>query len=963
MTRQNLFRTGRFLAAGLVLALLAGSLLACIGTPNPPITGQPQAGSALPASISYKPEDPLPLAPELSRATLPNGLTTYVRFNGNPGGRIILYLVIAAGSADETEEQLGYAHFIEHMAFNGSASFPKNELVNYLRSIGIRFGAEINAYTSRENTVFQLEIPTDQRQYLETGLQVLRDWATAITFDPAEVEKEKGVILEEMRLRLNPHEAARNAELPVLLGDSRHAFRDPIGSEASIRNATAESLRAFFSEHYRPERMAVIAVGDLNHGTMVRTLRETFNFTNADGQTKPRNFYPVLPAAELALLASINDDFDQAIVQYQKVVPYRPETTIADYYQLMINRVAVEAIRLRLANLTRSTDVPWLSASFSSDYFFGLTRIYNFSLSANPGEEVRAFSQLATEVERIRQHGFTASEVQRTIDMWRTWLTTLDIEDQDVRSDSFADEYVRNFMYGEPVPGIVNERVYIRDSLDRMTPASLLAEARRILSNDEGFVSVRTTRGLWNSQLTRPVFDQALAQARQQALTALADGAGQIGLFDNLPKPGRITGQAALPDDIQEFRLSNGARVLLKPTLFDRDTVRFLAFAEGGYTSWPAELHDSLSLAPSLLGSAGYGQLDSLAFDTVTAAYRANLSWGFDQDVRLIHGETTRQDLAAMLRLVYLLAAEPGQDVDSFNRQRDLLASQFVGYANDPDYRFQTAWNRHLYGDNPRLAGLSADVVRAIDFASTRQAVLDGFANAAAFTYVLIGDFSIEEVKPLLEQHLGAIPAGQSHPSQLLNPLTPRADGNGRHDFAYAREPRSSVRMVWSAPAEWSYDRQKTLEYLTYALNNRLLDALREDLGGTYVVSVDSDFRRSPVSQFSVIVSFDTHPDKVDSLVAEVDREIASLLQDGLPAMYIQQIRAAVGRSLQGRQNTNEFWLGGLLQAMINGQDFNLSQRELATVNLVDGETFRSLAAEVFQSGQRFVYVMKPQAD
>lgn len=947
----------------LFLLLLSGLLVtACTGGPAQHGGGQPSApGIRLPGSTRYDMADVLPLAPELRKSVLDNGLTYYIRQNGNPARRVTLYLVVASGSADEEDHQLGYAHFIEHMAFNGTDSFPKNELVNYLRSIGMRFGADINAYTSRENTVYMLEIPSDNLAIVNTGLQVLKEWATAITFDPVEVEKEKGVILEERRLRLGPNDQALANELPVLLGDSRHARRDPIGTEESIRNASPESLRAFYEQHYRPERMAVIVVGDINPDHATRAVRDIFNFEPRHSQNSPRTIHPVRPSADMSFAATFSNDFDQPLIQYQKIVPYKPETTIADYYDFMRNRVTIEIIRLRLANLTRAGGKSWINAGFSSDYFFGMTRIYSFGISTRPGMELEAFADLAEEVERIRQHGFTRTEFQRTIDTWRVWLSTLDIEDQDLRSASFADEYVRNFMYGEPVPGVTNERIYIRDALDKMTPEDLHKEALAILRNDEGFVAVRTKVGDWNNKLTLPAFDALLERARSSRLGALPDTVLQASLFDKLPAPGTISSESVLKDGTTQLLLDNGARVLLKPTAYDKDTVKFVAYAPGGFSNLPVADYTSLTLAPSLLAASGLGDMDALTLDLLTAPVRASLSWGMEEYARILQGETVRSDLDTFLRLVYLTAAEQGRDEAAFNQLRNQWAAQIETFVRDPDYRFQTSWNRHLYGDNHRLDNLSAERILAIDFNRTRQLVNQSFANASAFTYLLAGDFDVAEVKEMVKRHIGAIPAGNPLPTELYSPLRPRDGGQARIDYRLARENRASIRMVWTAETQWTYERQKTLEYLNHALNNRLLDALREDLGGTYIVSAFADLSPAPANQFTLVVNFDTDPEKAQDLIAEVKHEIEQLRSNGFTDMYIQQIRAAATRSLQGRLDTNDFWLNSTLRALRSNSSLaDLRERELGSLRLIDNKLFRELAQELLINENSFVYVLLP---
>ncbi len=943
---------------GLFVVSLAIALFSCVGAPD---ANLPPVSSVLPGGSVYAMSDALPLAPELTRAVLPNGLTYYLRNNGNPGGRVLMYLVVATGSSAEEVGERGYAHFVEHMAFNGTAGFPENALVDYLRSIGMEFGAEINAYTTREQTVYTLEIPTDDPQLFITGLQVLKDWATAITFDPIEVEKEKGVILEERRLGLGPDEVARRRELPVMLAGSRHGEREPMGTEEDLKAATGEKLKAFFERNYRPERMAVIIVGDIKVHTAESAVVREFSFASKDGVTSPRPFFPVAPTEQMSFVSTFDNDFDQSVVFYEKIVPYKAETLISDYFKMMKQRVAVEAIKLRLANLTRAGGKKWREANFDDDYFFGQTRLYAFTLATEDGKELDAFSDLATEVERIRRHGFTQSEFQRTVDSYRKWLSTLDIEDNDLKSSSFADEYDRNFMYNEPVPGIINERVYIKDALDSLTLAELSGIARSILGEDEGFVAVRAKKGPWNAALTKEGFESRLELARAAELAPPVELAAQGGLFDNLPEPGTIVSERSLGNGITELVLSNGARVLLKPTYYDKDTVKFIALSPGGLYNLPVELHQTATLAPALLSGAGFGALDAVRVDELTASLSVSLDWSISDIAEVMSGKTTKKDLESLLRLVYLNSAELGRDPQSFGAMKSRLISQVGTYGNDPDYLYNTAWYRHLNGENPRTASMNADAIKGITLEKTHDLVHGLFANASGFTYIVVGDFSLTEIKPMLTRHIGAIPAGSPRKTQWQAPLRPKAAGNQRIEYKLAREDRATVNMVWATEAPWSYERQKTMEYMALALNNRLLDGLREELGGTYIVSCEGEFSKNPVSQFQLKITFNTDPQRVDELIAAVRAEIQALLDGKFDPMYIDQIRAAAVRNINSRMDTNDFWLNRLAVALLYGYDFNVRERETESLKSIDAQLFQKMAQEVFNKDREFVYILLPQ--
>ncbi|PKL08557.1 MAG: hypothetical protein CVV51_08305 [Spirochaetae bacterium HGW-Spirochaetae-7] len=915
--------------------ILALSTLSCVGTPDPRM-----APTALPGGSVYAQSDPLPLAPELTKKVLPNGLTYYVRRNGNPGGRAVMFLIVNSGSTNERGDQAGYAHFVEHMAFNGTTSFPENELVNYLRSIGMDFGAEINAHTTREETLYTLQMPLNDPSFFDTGLKVLREWATEVSFDPVEVEKEKGVIIEEQRLGLGPDETARVREIQGLLA--------------------GEGLKAFYREHYRPDRMAVIVVGDIDVRSVSEKIEREFSFASVDGTVAARPSFPVQPTTDLGFVASFDGNFERAIITYRKIVPYIPETAIGDYSTLLKLRVAAEAIRLRLSDISRSGHALWRDAYFDDDYFYGRTRLYSFTLTASDGRELEAFGGLASEVERLRRFGFTDSEFRRTVDLYRRWLGTLDVEDDDLKSFSFAEEYVRNFMYGEPVPGVVNERVYIKDTLDALTLDALNEAGRTILAEDEGFVAVRAKAGGGSGLLTETAFEAVLRAARTAVLSPVENAGDEGGLFDSLPEPGTVVSQEKLPNNVVKLALSNGATVLLKQTSYDKDAIGFMAWSPGGYSALPVEDQTAASFAPSLMSAAGLGTMSATRVDELTASLNAGLQWSIGEKGEILVGKTTTKDFESFLRLVYLTSAEPGRDSRAFYAARDHLAEQIGPYVRDPGYRFEAAWSSNLFDGNPRASSLDVAAVKGMDFERTRDMVISALADASGFTYVIVGDFDLETARDFVARHLGAIPSGSKGEPRWVEPLKTR-EGGGRVDFPLSQQKRASVRMVWSAPAVWSWRREATLGLMAPALNNRLLDALREDLGGTYVVSTKASFSRFPVEQYSLIVQFDTDPQRVDEMIAQVRSEVATLAAGTFNPVYVSQIRTAAQRDYDGGTRTNDFWVKNLGNALANGLDLEVLGRAKETLGFADTKVFKALATELLGEDRLFVYTMMPE--
>ncbi|HAE23599.1 MAG TPA: hypothetical protein DCG47_14965, partial [Spirochaetaceae bacterium] len=536
------------------------------------------------------------------------------------------------------------------------------------------------------------------------------------------------------------------------------------------------------------------------------------------------------------------------------------------------------------------------------------------------------------------------------------------VEDQDLKSWNFAEEYVRNFMYNEPVPGVINERVYIKDTLDKLSLDELNVAARSILAEDEGAVALRAKTAPADASINARSFESVLEQARASDLKPLElSTAFSGGLFDDEPQGGSIVAEKAEAGDISVLTLSNGATVILKPTKFDKDSINFVAWSRGGYSALPGEDYYAAVFGPTLLGAVGLGGMDATRLQEETALANVSLSWTISESSESFSGKSATSELRTLLRLVYLNAAEQGRDISAFNLMRERLAAQVAPVLQDPGYRFDSSWNAHLFSDNPRYRVLNLGEIRALNYEQVRAVSEKALAAASDFTYVLVGDFDLGEAKKLVARYIGAIPAGKPSEAKSGEPLRSRVDGGVRIDYALSKEKRASVRMVWADEAPWSWERENVLDLMAQALNNRLLDAIREDLGGTYVTSTRAVYTRFPLEQYLFIVSFDCDPERVNELIAEVRDEAARLAAGDMPAMYAQQIRAAAQRDYTGTTRTNSFWVRSIANAVANGLGYDIAERARQRPALADPELFRLLAAETLKPERSFVYVMLPE--
>ncbi|HQK34250.1 MAG TPA: insulinase family protein [Spirochaetia bacterium] len=908
-----------------------------------------------------QPDDLLPLAPELTKGVFDNGLTYYVRKNGNPAKRAVMYLVVKAGSVHETDEERGYAHFVEHMAFNGTKSFPENQLVDYFRSIGMEFGAEVNAYTSFDRTVYMIKMPLDKLTFYQKGLQILKEFALDITFDPVEVEKEKGVILEEMRLDKGSRERASNRELEAMLGGTPYSNRSPIGTEASIKNATAEKLKAFYLKHYTLNRMAIIVVADQTPAYLVRSVKEVFEKLPSQPQALTDFAYKIDSIPDLKFSLSTDDDFGMATVGYEQITPLKPEKTLRDYNNFVIRNLTEQAINFRLNALINSGKANWEDAYFGTDYFFGQTRSLDLVMRTKAGKELESFKSLIEEIERLKQYGFTVSEFNRALASHRAWVKTLDVEDMDLKSDDFAEEYTRNFMYDEPVPGVTNERVYITNVLNTLTLDMLNAYMREMLKDfTKGFIYVRTKPQY--ASLKQENFAKLIKEAISKKYEPFVSTEKDVGLYDNLLPPGKIAAEETFYNDFTKLVLSNGAVVYVKPTSYDKDAVKIFAFAQGGYSALPEQDVMPARLLSYLMNAAGYSDISSDKINELLAPYRVSLKWNVDSTSQYLIGETKTNDIEPLLRLISLLQTGPGQDVANFNRAKQSILNEIESLDEDPEYRFRNDWQKVLYGDSEYIKGFSVNKFDAITYAQCADLMKRLFGNAAKFTYVIVGDVTLNTLKPLLEKHIASLP-GKSDTSKVVwKDLKPQKPTQEKYVFTYAKENKADVVLYFTGSMKYTWESEAIFEILKTSLNNRLLDRIREELSGTYVISCDGSLDVLPKEQYSFIIQFSTDPARVDDLIAAVRREIDAYITGVFDDKYVKQIASQLNRS-SGYIYTNDFWLWNTGLTLLYGtNDFSFSQQWLLRSTLATKENIQMMAEKVFNTEYHYVFVLQPPA-
>ena len=899
----------RFSSLALIFVVLTTSACATPAAPPPTVTipfSQPLP--EVPADLTAK----IPLDPTIRTGKLENGLTYYVKRNGVPSDRAELWLVVNAGSVLEDEDQRGLAHFVEHMAFNGTRNFAKQELVKYLESIGMRFGADVNASTSFDETTYTLTVPTDQPQFVEKGLQILEDWAHGISFDPEEVNKERGVVVAEWRLGRGASARMNDQQLPVLLQGSRYAERLPIGKKEILETATPETLRRFYKDWYRPDLMAVIVVGDVDPAKMETMVKERFSrIPKAEGP-RPRTLYPVPEHKEtLVSVATDPEATDTSVSVYAKL-PARSQELVGEYRRAIIEGLYHGMLNERLEEIARQPEAPFLYGGSGAGLFLRSTEMTVQQAGVREGEVERGLSALLTEIERVRRHGFTETELERAKKNWLLVYEQAYTERNVIPSPRLAAEYSRGFLEAEPLPGIAAELVMVRRFLPEITVAEVNRLAEEWLRDGNRVILVDAPA---KPEAKPPTRDQLLAvfqTVRQSEVAPFVDRVQAGPLVAQAPKPGTVVQETKIPElGVTEWKLSNGVRVVLKPTSLQRDEVLLIGFSPGGHSLVPDADFPSALFAATLISEGGVGSFDKITLAKSMAGSTAQVEPFITQLEEGVQGTASTRDAETLFQLTWLTLTQPRKDENAFRSLQGLLRSVVQNRQAEPRAVFAEKMKEALTQKHPRWQPITAEWIDRIDLDTAERIYRERFADTGDFTFILVGSMTPESIKPLVTTWLGSLPStGRQETWRDVGMRPP--SGVVKVEVAKGLEPKSQVEIVFTGPAEYDREQRHDLGALATVLETRLREVLREDMGAVYGVGVSGDLARRPWPSYEVTISFGCAPEKVDELVQAVFTEIKSIQTKGVAEPYLQQVREAERRARELNLTDNQFWLSVL---------------------------------------------------
>jgi zinc protease len=954
------FRTPWLATAGLVLSLLVAGQPSYAQTATATATGRETTAASV---ASYPLTVDMPVDPEVLIGGLPNGLRFYIRPNPKPARQAELRLVVKAGSVLEDDDQRGLAHFVEHMQFQGSKHFPDQSIDAFLSSLGLSIGEDANAETSFDDTQYTLRVPTDRPGVLDRALTVLEDWAGGALFESAAIERQRAIVLAEWRRSLGASERTAEKMRKVQMEGSRYANRAPIGTTPAIETATRDQLVRFYRDWYRPDLMAVIVVGDVDKNAVATMIRQHFSgLANPEPERRREVFdVPERPGTRYAVVT--DQESTNTIVSLSNLRPARNQGTVGGYRDIMKDQLFAQMLGDRLNELSQADKPPFLQADAGRGLFPAPRTRDEASLQALvPADGItRGLDALVTELKRVAAFGFTATELDRAKQANLANSERVTDESPDRESESRADEYTRNFLQREALPTIWQELAFHRRFLPEITLSEVNALAGDWFPEANRLVIVSAPEVAGRTLPSEAQLAAAVNAAAARTLTAYVDPTAGQTLMDRPPAKGSIV-KTEVKGDVTEWTLSNGATAVLLPTTLKADQILFTASAPGGTSLASDADFFAARTADDVVPAGGVGRFSDVVLDRLLSA-KALAVRPFITEIRqTMRGGAAPRDLETMFQLMYLRFTAPRADPTAFAAMKAQALAALANQSASPDVLFNQTLASALSDNHPRRQPESAETVAKWDLDKSMAFYRARFADASNFTFVFVGSFTLETMKPLVETYVASLPAKGARETWRDLGVTPPArvvQTTVRKGIA----PKSEVSIVFAGPFEDTAVGRLALRTATLFLQARLSDAIREQLGATYAISAESEASRSPRPEYRVTINWTCDPAQVESLVQRVFQEVAAVRNTPLNTEQVVRVRDFLQRDLDRASQDNAFFLNQLLRHYENGEPVtrDVVSEQVADISALTGDAVTQAALKYLDPARYVRVTLMPQ--
>ena len=904
-----------------------------------------------------------PMDDAIYHGYLPNGLAYYVRKNVSPKKRAVLYLVEKAGSLQEDDDQLGLAHFTEHMAFNGTRNFPKKELIDYLQKSGVKFGADVNAHTSYGQTVYELGLPTDSMQVFNKGLDILSDWAGYVTFDEDEVNQERHVILEEARLREKTANGRMNNQTMALdYNNSRFSVRSPIGTEESIKNAKPALLKKFYHDWYRPDAQAVIIVGDFNPRQVVQLIKEKFSALQNPEHERAFDDYSISPIMGTRVKILTDKETPYTFFSMTVRLPGTLTRTNEEYLQRIKAYLFNYMMNNRINELVKKGNPPFLNASAFNSTSLGHTDVFNTRILPKPGELENSVKAVCAEIERAKKFGFTDEEFSAAKD-WALRARSSAFNDRENHpSASYAAEYERNFLEDEGIPGLEYEYNFNNNHLGHIRLSEINALLTPYTSDQNRLIL-----------LEAPEKEAATLPDEKMLLSWIGDAGNDVSAYhavevdknaDFLPydlKSGKIASDTS--DHVigtQTFILSNGARVILKNTNFRNGQILFDIYGFGGTSLATDADYPSARMAGGLVGKSGIEGYTQVELDKILSNKGVGISPYIHEYMQGITGGATQHDFEIALKLIHLYFTAPRKDSAVWAGQISVQKALLATNDNSPGRIFGDTVNAVMHNYNFRANDATEAMLNSANIMKAYNFYKDRFADASNFTFVFVGNLDDIGIRSLLKKYIGSLPATNSKQTfKNLGDHPPT--GKITKIIHKGIDNKSTVEMIFNGAYDYNQENNMQLNALGEILQIKLTERLRQQEGETYSARAGAYYLNYPEGRYNVGIQFDCDSANVNKLITATMDEVNKLKQNGASAVDIQKFTNEEARSTQLKVKQNNFWLQHISSTAKNNEDPDYIIDYIKSLSNITPESTKATANKYLNGENLLKFILMPE--
>ena len=885
------------------------------------------AAISLPAAAQQMP--PLPVDPAVKIGKLDNGLTYYIRHNEEPKGQANFYIAQKVGAVQENDDQRGLAHFLEHMAFNGSTHFPGNSLIKYCEKIGVKFGQNLNAYTAADETVYNIDnVPVADTNNVDSCLLILSDWSGRLLLEPEEIDKERGVIHEEWRMRSSASQRIFERNLPTIYPGSKYGERMPIGLMEIIDNFTPEFLRAYYEKWYHPSLQGIVVVGDIDVDYVEGKIKEYFSDLKNPENEAAYELYPV-PDNDTAIYVIDKDkEQQQTIIEVMfkhEIVPFELRGTFAYLAQNYLTHIISSVLNERFDDLAQNADCPFIGAGCSDGkYILSKTcDAFTVYLVPKPGQDAEAVKAVMTEIARARQHGFTSTEVQRAVDEYMSQLEKIYTNRDKQKNSFYCPQYVRHFLEGDAIPDVETE-YQIMQMISQQLPAEMFGQAlpEMIAEVEKNFVFLAMYPEKDDVVIPTAADMRAAVEAGFNAQTeAFVDEVNNDPLISKLPKPVKVQKEEAADFGYTKWTLKNGANVYFKKTDFNDAQVIMAARSKGGIGKIETEDMANAQLFDGVIAQTGIGSFTGTEFTKKLAGKQAGVNVNLNEFQDRLDGSATPKDLRTLFELTYLRFQEPSNDVDGYNNLMSMLRSQLANIEKSPDKAFSDSVSVTLYNHNPRKQSLKLADLDKVSYERIRQIYRERFQSAGDFDFFFTGNFDEDSLRCYVEQYIAPLKKIKKR-EEFTDRGVRYSKGQVENRFRREMEtPQANIIVFWNGETEYTLKKDVAMSALASALSERYLKSIREDGGMAYSVGASGSLNYGLFDQYVLQVYCPVKPAMMDEALKLMQQGIEEIAKDGVTDEELNKFKEFELKELGENLRNNGFWQNLIVGKTVWGHD------------------------------------------